>query len=141
MPAVIDSFSRTYDYHRLMIRKGFENGGETLENFLHYFRQDYSAQEVQFVDPGLGWQQNQYDGAVCVGIFWIYTLVADGYKSSRVGIISTNAHHMEHAALKWLSAHRQRNPDHSGLWPMVKLVGTHGDAEVCPVLIPEEEML
>lgn len=140
MPAVIDSFSITYDYHRLLIRKGFENGGETLENFLHYFRQDYNAQDVVIADPGLGWQQNQYDGKVCVGVFWIYTLTQHGYKSHRVGIISTNVHHMEHAALKWLNAHRQRNPDNSGRWPTVKLADSRTYAEVCPVQIPEEGM-
>lgn len=141
MPAVIDSYSTTYDYHRVLIRKGFENGGETLENFLHYFRQDYDAQDVMFADPGLGWQLNQYDGKVCVGIFWIHTLTDDGgHVAKRVGIISTNVHHMEHAALKWLNAHRQRNPDNSGLWPTVKLAGSHIDAEVCPVLFPKEGM-
>lgn len=30
MPAVIDSFRTTYDYHRVMIRKGFEKA--LLEN-------------------------------------------------------------------------------------------------------------
>lgn len=141
MPAVIDSFSLTYDYHRLPIKKGFENGGEKLEDFLHSFRQNYDAQDVAFADPGLGWQSNQYNGAVCVGIFWICTLEHDIQKFGRVGIISTNVHHMEHAALKWLSAHRQRNPDGSGMWPTVALAAPFRDSEISPVLIPKEGML
>lgn len=141
MPTVIDSFSRTYDYHRLPVRKGFRNGGEKLEEFLHYFRQQYDAQNVAFVDPGLGWQQNQYDGAACVGIFNVYTLTPTGNEMRRVGIISTNAHHMEHAALKWLDAHRQRNPDSSGKWPVIALAAPSDHCEVYPVQIPEEGML
>lgn len=141
MPAVIDSFSRTYDYHRLPIKKGFGTTGENLEDFLHHFRQDYTAQDVPFVDPGLGWQSNQYDGVVCVGIFHICTLHPTGTIFSRVGIINTNVHHMEHAALKWLNANRQRNPNASGLWPMVVLKSGVGTFEVCPVLIPEKGML
>lgn len=141
MPAVIDSFSGTYDYHRLPIKKGFGNSGEQLEDFLHYFRQQYDAQDVVFVDPDLGWQSNQYNGMVCVGIFHVCTITPDGVKFNRVGIINTNAHHMEHAALKWLNAHRQRNPDNSGVWPMVKMAAPFDDIEICPVQIPEEGTL
>jgi hypothetical protein len=141
MPAVIDSFSSTYEYYRLPIKKGFGTSGESLEDFLHYFRQNYDAQDVAFADPGLGWQSNQYNGVVCIGIFYVYTLTPDGNKISRVGIINTNAHHMEHAALKWLNAHRQRNPDDSGLWPTLKLAPPFDDIEVCPVQIPEEGMI
>lgn len=141
MPAVIDSFSRTYDYHRLPIKKGFGNSGEQLEDFLHYFRQNYDAQDVAFADPGLGWQSNQYDGVVCVGIFSVCTLEQDVKKFHRVGIINVNVHHMEHAALKWLNANRQRNPNGSGMWPVVTLAPPFENIEICPVQIPEEGML
>jgi len=143
MVAVIDTFSRTYDYHRMPIRKGFGPEGEKLEDFLDHFRNDYYPEtRIKFVDPGLVWQGCQYDGFVCVGIYWVHTLTEKhGTVHQAVGIIHGNVHHLEHAALRWLREHRQKNPDNSGRWPEIQAQAPYDHCVVSPVLIPDEGML
>lgn len=143
MTEVIDTFCRTYEFYRMPIKKGFGPNEEKLEDFLHEFRQNYiPEQRTHFVDPGLVWQGCQYDGAVCVGIFWIHTITENhGNVVQAVGIIHANVHHLEHAALRWLRANRQKNPDKSGKWPIIDSLPPYEHCSVMPVLIPSEGML
>nr|DAF93578.1 MAG TPA: hypothetical protein [Myoviridae sp. ctshb19] len=138
MPAVIDSFSLTYDIHRLPIKKGFGPEGEKLEDFLHEFRQNYCPEPVLFADPDLSWQMCQYGGLVCVGIFSVFVLTEDNHKSVNVGIISTNVHHMETRALEWLNANRQPGIDGRGYWhPAIEFPAPYDHCATYPIKLPE----
>lgn len=138
MSFVVESFSANYTLTTMPIRKGWDKDGVKLEHFLNIFRSARGMEDVKFVDPGLGWDSNQYDGKVCVGIFEIFTLVGQVPEISRFGMVASNTHWIEHRAVEFMLKHRQTNPDGSGIRPTVA-AAPHW--LVYPVELPKDGML
>ena len=138
MTVIVASFSVSNVIYTMPIHKGMGAGEVKLEDFLRFFRAAHNLEKVPFVDPELGWQSNQYDGKVCIGIFDVFTLTDIGPVPLRIGVISMDTHFLEHRAVEFMRANRQRNPDGSGKWPLVSAC-EHRD--VYPIELPEVGLL
>lgn len=127
MDTTYKSFADFATFHEKLIQKGID--AVPVADFVQPYREHYGS--IKIVSPGLTWQQCQYDGTACIGIFRVFTYVGEVVTQTHIAVVGNSISSVTHLASLWFHKNRQRGD-------IVKpTVSVSEHRSVYPVLIPE----